>query len=827
MASNYNLPAPHIHDINGIGKGTSSCSSATINSASSGILTVSNPSANNVAGSFITFGNDRGGYAASTEAPAGFAKRLVQEWRADVDANLGTVDVCFDLTDLGLSLANTDNFALLLDTDGNFSNATAVFSGKSVVGNQVCFSGVTFSHGQYFTLATELIPVTAPLIVSVSDDTGTSANDGITSDQTLLFSGTALRGATIELSHNGNIVSGQAIADDLGNWVFDLTGTILDEGQHSFTATATLYGNTGPASAAYSATVDKTAPTMVIATSQASPANAPFPVSLTFSEKISGLTLASLTVTNGELSDLQTSDNIQFTARLTPAADGEASLSLAAGTVTDLAGNGNAASNTLAVSYDATRPAVELSTSAADLTNAPFTVTITFSEAVSGFQEQDITVTNGIASAFEEVSGSEYRVLITPTTDGEVMVALAADVAQDAATNGNTASTILSRMYDATAPEGYAVSFDTEIVDVTNEHNLSVSVSGAEAGTTYFFSIVSDRGGEPVTGTALVTEAGFVIPGLDVSSLADGELTLTFYLQDAAGNKGPESLATVVKVTWNIVSVTTPAVIKVPIRTEYTNIPLPATVEVTYSNGTKAYIGVTWSQGGYNGMVAGQYPLTGELTLAPMTTNLDGKTAAIVVEVEPNKVPTALAFSATTFKPEAKSPDVIGTLSTTDPDDVEFVYTLVTGQGDTHNSLFEIRGNQVFLQSNNGLSGLTQFTIRVRSTDSYANSIEQSFTLTKEPYAVTEDLLKIVNAFTPNGDGINDTWIIPELRFYNSVEIEVFDRSGARLFHTTNPEQGWHGSNRQGQVLQGPFFYVVQIKDIGYVKRGVVTVLKR
>src|SRR5690606_24825261 len=151
---------------------------------------------------------------------------------------------------------------------------------------------------------------------------------------------------------------------------------------------------------------------------------------------------------------------------------------------------------------------------------------------------------------------------------------------------------------------------------------------------------------------------------------------------------------------------------------------------------------------------------------------------------------------------------------------------LVNGQGATDNSLFEIRDNALYLRANTGLSAKTQFTIRVKTTDAYNNPFEQAFTLTKGSYAKAVADLKIVNTFTPNGDGTNDTWTIPELKFYNQVEIEVFDRSGVRLFHTTNPEKGWDGKDQNGEIRKGPFLFVVQVKDINLVKKGVVTVLK-
>ncbi|GAB3822031.1 hypothetical protein GCM10028895_25510 [Pontibacter rugosus] len=306
---------------------------------------------------------------------------------------------------------------------------------------------------------------------------------------------------------------------------------------------------------------------------------------------------------------------------------------------------------------------------------------------------------------------------------------------------------------------------------------------------------------------------------------ATGTTTVTWTVTDAAGNT--VTATQTVTVRPNITAVTTPAIIKVPIRTMYANVPLPAKVEVTYSNGEKAQLGVNWQQGNYNGTVAAAYTLTGTLVLADMTTNLDNLNATVVVEVQPNKVPTALAFSATTFKPEAVAADVIGTLTTTDPDDNEFVYELVAGQGDMNNTLFEIRNDKVYLKSNKGLSGMKTFSIRVRSTDPYLNTIEKSFTLTKALYSKPTDELKIVNAFSPNGDGVNDNWTIPELRFYNNVYIQVFDRSGVRVFETTNPETGWNGYSTSGQLLKGAYMYIVEVKDINWVKKGVVTILSK
>ncbi len=826
------------------------------------------------------------------------------------------VNVTIDTDTYGpIAVASDGNWTLDLTAvtlaDGTY---TATATAQDAAGNVSDASST-------FTFVVDNAVPSAPVIAAVSEDTGVSNTDGITNDQTLAISGTALAQSEVNILLNGTAI-GTAVADANGDWSYTYASSIT-EGVHTLTAKATsVSGIVSSLSAGYTLTVDATAPMVTAASTAAPVVKAPFEITYTFNEAVSGFELNDLTLTNANATSLSANGNT-YTVTITPATDGKVTAQLKAGTVTDLAGNvneasgilerlydvtlpgvtlasnapevtnaafsvtvdftepvtdfeegdltvknatvsnfskvsdaaytalitpladgdvevsvaadvakdiasnGNEASAILSRTYDATKPVVTLATTAADPTNTPFTVTFSFSEEVFGFEVGDFTVTNGAASEFTKVDDQTYTTLVTPAADGHVTVVLAAGVASDKATNPSEASAELHRLYDATAPAGYAVAFNTTRVDVTNVTNISLRITGTEVGATYYYTIASDNGGAEVTGTAQVQQSGFALNALDLASLNDGTLTATFYLVDAAGNKGVNATAEVIKITRDIVAVTVPEVIKVPIRTTYANVPMPAKVEVTYSTGAKELLHVRWSQGTYNGLVAGAYKLTGELVLAPMTTNLTAHLARVTVEVQPNKVPMALAFSTATFKPEATANDVIGSFSTTDADDNEFIYTLVSGDGSQDNDLFELRGDKLYLRSNKGLSGITQLSIRVRSTDPYQNTIEQRFTLSKELYAKPQDQLKIVNAFSPDGDGINDTWIIPELRFYNQVEIEVFDRSGVRLFKTTNPEEGWNGKDTNGQVRQGAFFYIVQVKDINLVKKGVVTILKK
>ncbi|WP_419741247.1 Ig-like domain-containing protein [Ruegeria sp.] len=91
---------------------------------------------------------------------------------------------------------------------------------------------------------------------------------------------------------------------------------------------------------------------------------------------------------------------------------------------------------------DSTRPTVSITRAPDEVTTTrPFTVTVTFSEAVSGFEAGDVDVSNGAASP--PVQGSDvktYTVAITPDGTGDLEIGVGAGVARDAAGNPNVAA---------------------------------------------------------------------------------------------------------------------------------------------------------------------------------------------------------------------------------------------------------------------------------------------------------------------------------------------------------------------------------------------------
>ncbi len=78
-----------------------------------------------------------------------------------------------------------------------------------------------------------------------------------------------------------------------------------------------------------------------------------------------------------------------------------------------------------------------------------------------------------------------------------------------------------------------------------------------------------------------------------------------------------------------------------------------------------------------------------------------------------------------------------------------------------------------------------------------------------------EDFVKPDNAFTPNGDGINDTWRIPGAGSFQQLNVRVFNRWGQEV-HVNEPydnTMGWDGTQNGSELTEGTYYYVISVSD--------------
>ncbi|WP_291516010.1 Ig-like domain-containing protein [Bdellovibrio sp. ArHS] len=198
--------------------------------------------------------------------------------------------------------------------------------------------------------------------------------------------------------------------------------------------------------------VDRVPPSLVLTSTAGSTFNTPtMSVTATFSENVAGFTLSDISVTNGVASEWVGSGTT-YSFTVAPSGQGPILVSVGAAVVTDAAGNANVAAANLLRIYDSVSPMLSLSSSAAtEFNTSTMTVTATFSEDVTGFALDDVSVTNGIASMLSG-SGAIYNFVVTPLGQGSVTVAISDRIALDAGGNENAAATDLTRIYDSVAP---------------------------------------------------------------------------------------------------------------------------------------------------------------------------------------------------------------------------------------------------------------------------------------------------------------------------------------------------------------------------------------
>lgn len=73
-------------------------------------------------------------------------------------------------------------------------------------------------------------------------------------------------------------------------------------------------------------------------------------------------------------------------------------------------------------------------------------------------------------------------------------------------------------------------------------------------------------------------------------------------------------------------------------------------------------------------------------------------------------------------------------------------------------------------------------------------------------------LLFIPNAFTPNGDGINDVFKIVNLEQEELIQFKVFNKWGTVLYESSTRDAYWDGTYKGKLQETGEYGYVIQIK---------------
>jgi hypothetical protein len=201
--------------------------------------------------------------------------------------------------------------------------------------------------------------------------------------------------------------------------------------------------------------------------------------------------------------------------------------------------NGSAASansNTNTFTVDTVRPGVAISSTAVasggTTTTSPVPFTVTFSESVTGFLASDVTVGNGMVSGFSG-SGTTYTFNVTPTTAGvATTVNIAANAAQDAAGNSNTAASQFNITYQQPTVTVASVTRLTPSPTATPTVSYRVAFSGSVTGLTISNFNLTTSG---LSGAAVSSVSGSGATYTVTVNTGSGDGTLRLNVANATG----------------------------------------------------------------------------------------------------------------------------------------------------------------------------------------------------------------------------------------------------------------------------------------------------
>ncbi|MNK79773.1 hypothetical protein D3C87_994500 [compost metagenome] len=160
------------------------------------------------------------------------------------------------------------------------------------------------------------------------------------------------------------------------------------------------------------------------------------------------------------------------------------------------------------------------------------------------------------------------------------------------------------------------------------------------------------------------------------------------------------------------------------------------------------------------------------------------------------------------------------------------------------NSIEVSKGETVFLNATGGaiyawanhssiIRGLTTSTLEVRprETTTYTVTVTNASGCTETKtfsIKVLDDLVKVKahNIMSPNGDGINDKWVIDNIDFYPNNEVKIFDRSGRLIYSKKGYDNSWEATLNGAPLAEGTYYYLIDFGINRAAFKGYITVTR-
>ncbi len=109
----------------------------------------------------------------------------------------------------------------------------------------------------------------------------------------------------------------------------------------------------------------------------------------------------------------------------------------------------------------------------------------------------------------------------------------------------------------------------------------------------------------------------------------------------------------------------------------------------------------------------------------------------------------------------------------------------------------------------------TTYTLEV--TDTLGCISNESITISVSERPLPE--IVIYNSFSPNGDGVNDYWVIENIDKYPNSQLDIFNRNGNKVFSANNYQNNWDGKYRNKDLPAHTYYFIL---NTGESEKGIL-----
>jgi len=104
------------------------------------------------------------------------------------------------------------------------------------------------------------------------------------------------------------------------------------------------------------------------------------------------------------------------------------------------------------------------------------------------------------------------------------------------------------------------------------------------------------------------------------------------------------------------------------------------------------------------------------------------------------------------------------------------------------------------------------------------SGLSRKLNITVEQPAIEN--LRIVDLFTPNGDGVNDYWPVNFLQdpAIGPYTLQIVTRGGMEVLNTQNYQNDWYGTYKGKNLPDGTYWYIIRLENDETTIKGAVTI---